>query len=248
MGLWERSGAPEWAPRRSLHAAYLRAGARELRLATFALPSRLAGGLPREVAADWIDRALAALRLAEEETALRADRIYLSLGPTGLSSGESDRAEEIYEWLGQVAVRAPDAAVVLESFRSASELALALERIPEVAGVLIAPLAGADGEPSLQDGRIDRIAAPLARRGVEWVGLGCADRGLEIDRGLRSLAETWDGPLALAPPCFEDGARWVDRVLAAAGSFARCTRIGGCCGTGPSHVLALARQARAETA
>ncbi|MBK8231357.1 MAG: homocysteine S-methyltransferase family protein [Candidatus Eisenbacteria bacterium] len=102
--------------------------------------------------------------------------------------------------------------------------------------------------PALQDGPLDRLAGPLAGRGVEWVGVGCADRGVEFVRGLHHLARSWDGPLALAPPCFEDGARWAERVLAAAGSEPRCTRIGGCCGTGPAHIFALARQVRAEDA
>lgn len=240
---------------RSIHAAYIEAGADILETNTFgASRQRLARhGLGTQVAA--INRA--AVQLAREAREL-AERPVLIAGsvspvtPPGYRGGLSSAAirESVREQVEALAREQVDL-LILETFGSLTEMTAAadeagcLVRLPLVAQMTFLPdgLTPAGESPTA-------VARALEGVGVTALGINCTlgPQGLLAVLGELALATSL--PLAAqpnaGPPILVDGHfRYTDDPA----YFARYARrfveqgavlVGGCCGTTPAHISAMA--------
>ena len=257
MGLWmsrERLDGVDRGLALALHSAYLGVGARAIRTPTMAVTSELARGAASAELMTRLASARSLVELAKQRSKCPDARAVLSIGPSGLPASEAERASSIYSLLSSVLrevaldeVRAVGAVLLLESFRAWGEIELALDRLewPGETWVFVAPLA--DGR--LADDDVDvpparraaRAAAILAKGRVSVMGLGCHDAALDLGAAVEQLAACFPSDLALSLPAFGNGLDWAARAHALAEREPRIQWIGGCCGTGPAHIAALAR-------
>lgn len=239
-----------------VHADYAAAGAELLETNTFAAnPLRLAAfGLEHKTAA--INRA--GVRLARE--AAGATRFVAgSVGPLLLPRGselELDAAARRALFRAQMAALA-EAGVdcfMLETFAGIEDLLLALDVARELDVPAIAQLAFMEGGFSGDGLSVEQAAARLAAAGPAAVGANCGAGPRELLTVLRRLAAATDTPLSAFPnsgfPERVDGRTLylatpdyfaaLGTEMAAAGA----SLVGGCCGTGPAHIAALAAALR----
>ncbi|NJC87037.1 MAG: bifunctional homocysteine S-methyltransferase/methylenetetrahydrofolate reductase [Desulfuromonas sp.] len=239
-----------------VHADYAAAGAELLETNTFGANAlRLAAyGLEPKVA--LIN--LAGARLAREAAGpgrFVAGSVGPLLSPRG-SEVETEAAARKTLWREQMTALA-DGGVdcfLLETFPSVTELLLALEVAREFDLPAIAQLAFMEGGFTGDGLNVEQAARRLALAEPAAIGANCGAGPRELVMVLRRLAAATDRPLSAFPnsgfPERVDG-----RILylatpdyfAALGmemADAGAGLIGGCCGTGPAHVQALAAALR----
>jgi homocysteine S-methyltransferase len=239
-----------------VHADYAAAGAELLETNTFGANAlRLAAyGLEHKVAA--INRAGA--RLARD--AAGAGRLVAgSVGPLLLPRGsevELDAAtrRSVYREQMTVLAEAGVDCFVLETFPSLDDLLLALVVAGELGLPAIAQLAFAEGGYTGDGLSVEQAAQQLAAKEPAAIGANCGAGPRDLLQVLTRLAKATDLPLSAFPnagfPQRVDGRilylatpdyfATLGRDMAAAGA----SLIGGCCGTGPEHVRALAEALR----
>jgi S-methylmethionine-dependent homocysteine/selenocysteine methylase len=244
---------------RDLHADYVSAGAEALTAATFRVaPYSLAKQRLTERAAEL---AAAAVRLAREG-ACEAGREALVLASQttledcyrpDLVPADDVLAREHDATARILAAAAPDA-LLLETFNTVREAAIAA-RAATATGLPVVVSFACRPEGRLLSGEDARAAAAaVSGPGVVGVGVNCTSVR-DVMPALVRLAEgcslalvayannAWsaaDSPwLAAEPLTPEAYARW---ALAWAAAGARL--VGGCCGTGPAHVAAVASRLR----
>jgi len=235
-----------------VHADYAAAGAELLETNTFGANAlRLAAfGLERKVAA--INRA--GTRLARE--AAGPERLVAgSVGPLLLPRGsdlelDATTRRRVYrEQMTALAEGGVDC-FLLETFPAVADLLLALEIAREFDLPAIAQLAFVEGGFTGDGLNVEQAAQQLAAAAPAAIGANCGAGPRELLQVLRRLAAVTDRPLSAFPnsgfPQRVDGRilylatpdyfAALGRDMAAAGAGL----IGGCCGTGPEHVRALA--------
>jgi homocysteine S-methyltransferase len=252
-----------------VHLDYFRAGARVATTASYqaTVPGFEAEGLDRAAAIHAITRSVALARRARdrfaEESGVSATELLVagSVGPYGAMLADGSEYTGDYD-LGPAALRDVHAPRI-EALLEAGADIIAFETIPTIreAAVLLDLLAesGAsgwlsyqcrDGETTAAGEPIDDAVALGAAPGVVAVGVNCtAPR--HMPELLARAATVTDRPLVAYP---NRGDRWdaVGRswVGEAAGTYDpatvagwtafRATWLGGCCGTGPTDIAALA--------
>ena len=241
------------APERvlTIHAAAIAAGARVIRTNTFGANAvRLArhGCEARVSEINW-----AAAQLAKEAARGTGAWVAGSVGPLGLSAMEAaaqgvDREEVFTEQLGAL-LDGGARVIFLETFTELEELLLAvqvkqaLHHCPVIASLACRE----DGR--LADGTaLAEAFAKLRAADADVVGINCVNGPAAAVRVLENIAH--DGPLAVFPSAgrpVRGGAGLVwpatpeDFAKAVAPLAKQGARlIGGCCGTGPAHVAAIA--------
>jgi homocysteine S-methyltransferase len=239
-----------------VHMAYLEAGAELLETATFgASRPRLA----RERAGDLVEIVNSkAVKLAREarEVAGVDCLIAGAIGPlAGVidlddAGGPSTIAAAHAEQASILAGRGADL-LVLETFFRFDELILAVTAVREVCDLpLVGLLSFATERPPHQYVEQARVVDELADLDLAAVGVNCAPGpmgALEILRNTRQMT----APLAAIPNAGvlsqRDGRIYMPPATPAyLARFARLTAelgaslVGGCCGTGPEHVRAMA--------
>ncbi len=235
-----------------VHSAYAAAGAELLETNTFGANAlRLAAyGLEPKVAA--INRAGA--RLARE--AAGAERFVAgSVGPLLPPRGSeveveiSTRRDLFRTQMAALADGGVDC-FLLETFPGITDLLLALDIARELGLPAIAQLAFAEGGFSGDGLSVEQAAKRLESADPAALGANCGAGPREVLQVLRRLAAATGRPLSAFPnagfPQLVDGRTFylatpdyfaaLGRDMAAAGA----SLIGGCCGTGPEHVKALA--------
>ena len=254
--------APLEHPREVLdiHLAYLRAGAEIIETATFAASRPR---LSRLHVADLTEAVNAAgVKLAREAREIAGVDCLVagSMGPlAGVldlddPAGRSAVAVAHAEQASILAGRGADL-LVLETFFRLDELELAVDAIREVTGVpLVAMLTFA--EPALPDDAARDAAAVrrLAARGLLAAGVNCSPGPagtldiVEAVGGLPGVLAAMpnagvlvrrDNRIFLPPATPSYLADFARRAVAAGAGF-----IGGCCGTGPDHIAAMAEAVR----
>ncbi len=249
-----------------LHRAYFEAGSDLVETATFGANERTlarlgAGGKARE-----LNRAaaLAAVRAARgaESADGRPRWVAGSVGPgeDPPSLGAATYGELAASYLPQMLGLLEGGAdlVVLETCQDPLQIKAAIgalrdaqEELGLSAPFVVSATVDAGGNMLTGTG-MEALAAILAPYKPLALGLNCSGGPLELAAGLEALAGVSSAPLSLMPnaglPSMEDG-----RVLYRMGpeEFARATAdlvrrhgvalVGGCCGTGPEHIRALAR-------
>ncbi|MEK7405414.1 MAG: homocysteine S-methyltransferase family protein [Acidobacteriota bacterium] len=236
--------------------AYVEAGSQVILTNTFrANRITLAGhGLADQAAA--INRA--GVEISRRATAGRA-RVFASIGPSGkiLVLGETSEEElaEAYSEQAQALAEAGADALLLETMSDLAEarLALAAARrtgLPVVASMVFD--SGRNKDRTMMGVTPEQAAAELSAAGADVIGANCGSGVagyVDICRRLRAatdrpvwikanagLPELVDGATVyrMTP---EEFAAYVPALLEAGAAF-----IGGCCGTGPDFIRALARK------
>lgn len=235
-----------------VHADYAAAGAELLETNTFGANALRLAAFGLETKAAAINRAGA--RLAREAAGpgrFVAGSVGPLLPPRG-SEAEPDVATRRTVFAGQMSALA-EAGVdcfLLETFPGVSDLLLALDVARELEIPAIAQLAFMEGGFTGDGLTVEQAAQQLAAAAPAAIGANCGAGPRELLQVLRRLAAVTDRPLTAFPnsgfPQRVDGRTL---YLATPDYFATLGRdmadagaslIGGCCGTGPEHVRALA--------
>lgn len=239
-----------------VHADYAAAGAELLETNTFGANAlRLAAyGLQHKVAA--INRAGA--RLARE--AAGPDRFVAgSVGPLPAPRGSDfdlDAAQRRGLFLEQMRALAEGGidCFLLETFPGVDDLRLAIAVARELGLPAIAQLAFVEGGFTGDGLSVEEAVRLLAAESPAALGANCGAGPRELLAVLRRMASVTDRPLSAFPNSgFPERVDGRTLYLATPDYFATLGRdmadtgaglIGGCCGTGPEHVRALATMLR----
>ena len=247
---------------RGIHAAHVASGAEVVTTNTFgANRIKLARyGLASEAAA--INAA--GVRVAREAAGPKA-LVFGSMGPTGIEVRLSDERvrEQVlaaFREQARALVEAGVDAVQIETFTGVGECRLAIEAVREVApdiGLAALVTLTERGVTPLGVGA-GAAARSLLEAGADAVGSNCGVGPDSSFTALKRMREAVDAPLIAQPnagiPATVDG-RFLypsspDYVAHYAKRYLRLgvSLIGGCCGTGPEHVAAIAGVVRAASA
>ncbi|HEU0264945.1 MAG TPA: bifunctional homocysteine S-methyltransferase/methylenetetrahydrofolate reductase [Geobacterales bacterium] len=236
-----------------LHGDYIAAGARLIETNTFGANATKLGaiGLGHKVR----EINLAGARLARQAAEGKGVIVAGSVGPLLRIKGDEreltpGETEDIFAAQCQALAEGGVELLLLETFTDLPQLkhALAAARgtnLPVVASMAFAENGrlngGVEAEQAVQE---------LALAGAAMVGANCGAGPLEILKVLRRMAAVTDLPLAAFPnsgfPEYVEG-RYIYRAtpsyfadMALEMVAAGATLIGGCCGTTPEHISALA--------
>jgi methionine synthase I (cobalamin-dependent)/5,10-methylenetetrahydrofolate reductase len=244
-----------------IHLAYIRAGARMIETNSFgANRAKLTAlGLADQVTA-INQRAVKIAREARE--AAGADVLIAgSVGPLGsawsISATEpAEKAPHIFEEQAAALEERGVDLFILETFPSLEELLWAVEAVRGFSQLpIVAQLAYTEEEKSLAGDDALEAARRLLELGVEVVGANCSIGPQDILGVLRRLSEI-EGACLSVQPNAGFPRRAGDRVVYPKSSpayFAQFAReaaalganiIGGCCGTTPEHIGAIAEAVR----
>ncbi len=193
--------------------------------------------------------------------------VFASMGPSGrlLGMGQTTLAElrKVFGEQAQVLAEAGADGLVLETFSDLDEVAPALAAAKETGLPVVASMvfdSGKQRDRTMMGVTPERAAEALASGGADVIGANCGSGSAQHVPICERMREAIDHPLWLKPnaglPELQDGrpvyrttpeefARDAMRLIQAGASF-----VGGCCGTSPDFVAAIARvvrEARART-
>jgi methionine synthase I (cobalamin-dependent)/5,10-methylenetetrahydrofolate reductase len=239
-----------------IHEEYLRAGASVVETNTFAANRFKLETHDLEERVREVNVAGARLaRAAVENAGDQASLVLGAIGPLGRPLvpvgpvGEGE-AREVFLEQAEALLEGGADALLLETFTDLAELRLAYEAVRSLGAPVLAYKTFVEDGETLAEGLPGRAAREISSWGAVLAGSNCTvgpQRMVEIAEGMSAEA----GPVAAFPnpglPQLVDGqirfSRDVDHFagygvrLAEAGA----RLIGGCCGTTPAHVHALAR-------
>jgi methionine synthase I (cobalamin-dependent)/5,10-methylenetetrahydrofolate reductase len=201
----------------------------------------------------------AAIRIAHEAVAHRGVRIALSFGPMGaliepLGRTSREEVRQEYENLSRHAQVTPlFDFYTLETFYNLDELECAIEGIRRVDTTrpILASITGRSSEASFIQNFAERIGK---RDDVDALGMNCSEGPHDLLQSLNILKPLTTKPIVIQPnagiPRNINGryfymtspdymAKFAKRFIEA-GAMA----VGGCCGTGPDHIRAIAQSVK----
>lgn len=235
-----------------VHADYVRAGARLIESNSFGANGVRLGAIGLGHKVEAIN--LAAARLAREAAGTEI-LVAGSVGPLARGRGEDaelpgDRKKSIFREQMTALARGGVDLFLLETFAELAELELALAVAGEIGLPTVAQFALLEGGSTRDGFSAEEAARRLTAAGADMVGANCGAGPRELLQVLKRMASATDLPLSAFPnsgfPEYVDGRSiylstpeyFADRAheMVAAGA----TLIGGCCGTGPEHIAALA--------
>ena len=237
-----------------LHAEYLAAGAQLIETNTFgANYTRLQPiGLERKVAE--INRQGA--RIARQAAGDRA-LVAGSIGPLVRLKGDERQlsaTEERDIFLLQATALAEGGVdlLIFETFSDLEQLKNALAAAKAIGLPLIASMAFLEGGRTAGGNDAEEVAGALTRAGADAIGANCGAGPLEVLRTVERLARATELPIAAFPnsgfPEYLEG-RHIYRCtpeyfsgMAQEMVEAGATLVGGCCGTTPDHIRAVAHR------
>lgn len=242
-----------------LHREYLSAGAQVIETNTFgANHTRLQPiGLEGKVAE--INRRGAALA---RQAAGSAAMVAGSIGPLARLKGEEkglspDEQHQIF--MVQAAALAAGGVdlLLLETFSDLDQARTALAAAKATGLPVVASMAFVEGGRTAAGFTVEEVAAGLTAAGADALGANCGAGPLELLRIVKRLAAATMLPISAYPnsgfPEFVDGRRiyrctpdyfaGMAEEMVAAGA----TLTGGCCGTTPDHIRAVASRLRGAT-
>lgn len=244
---------------RDLHAAYVAAGARIIQTNTFeANRFRLARfGLEDSVA----ESNIAAARLARDATQQVDARVFVagSVGPATSSSAAPPiplraRSDAVAEQIGALADWVD--LLVLETFGDVESLLRALDVAAAESDLpVIAQLTFGDDGRTLRGETPGEVAAALGDRDVLALGANCTVGPAVLRDVVAELAAGTDRPVSVQPNAglpqrlgkqfrYAHNTRYFAQA-AEAFVAAGANVVGGCCGTTPAHVRAIAKAVEA---
>ncbi|MBO9606120.1 MAG: bifunctional homocysteine S-methyltransferase/methylenetetrahydrofolate reductase [Paenibacillaceae bacterium] len=233
-----------------VHRQYVEAGARLLETNTFAANRGKLAKFGLEAEVEAINRA--GVRIAREAAAGRA---YVVGSVGSIRSGRhlgiplEDIERDLREQIAALLAEAPDG-ILLETFYDAEELLAALRIVRSLSDIPVICQLATDGGGMTQDGQpVAGVFRKLRAEGADVVGFNCHSGPDGIMRALEKV-QAEPGPFSVFPnaglPRYEDG-RYTylatpDYFAGTAVRFAELGAriVGGCCGTTPAHIAAIA--------
>ncbi len=240
---------------RNIHRAYVEAGAQAIETNSFTANRHRLARFGFEKNVREINRA--AVQLAKEAAAGKA-YVLASIGPLRDRAGEemtaADYREVFAEQISALAEGGPDA-LIFETFTYFSDLELAVEQARRLTSLPIIAQMVADEEGITRDSRhLSFVFRQLRELGAHVVGINCAKGPTGVLAALREVPLEEGMLLSAFPnaglPAFVDG-RYIylstpeyfaDSALKLREQGVRL--IGGCCGTTPEHIRAMAHALR----
>src|SRR5512133_584504 len=234
---------------------YVAAGAQVIETNTFgANYSKLAAiGLGHKVA----EINAAGVRIARE-AASRGRNILVagSVGPLARIKGDErepgdDEMAAIFRTQCLALATSGVDLFLLETFSSLKQLQAAVHAARETGLPVCASMAFLEGGRSGDSTSVESFCTAMELAGVDMIGANCGAGSLELLKVVRRLAGLTLKPIAAYANCgfpeYHDG-RYIYRAtpdyfatMAAEMAAAGATLIGGCCGTTPEHIAAVAR-------
>ncbi len=240
---------------KQMHARYLEAGADIIKTNTFGANAYKLKNTPYTVE-QVVRRAVETARAAADGYVKR--HVALDIGPTGkLLQPLGDLAfEDAYALFAEIVIAGRDAGadcILIETQNDAYELKAAVLAARENAELPVFATVTADAKGKLLTGAdMDTVAALLEGLGVDALGLNCGLGPQQMLPFLKRLREVSSLPLIMNPnaglPHSENGRTAFDvGPEAFAESMAEAVAagawlIGGCCGTTPAHIAAMAER------
>jgi len=237
---------------RDVHRQYYEAGARLIETNTFAANRHKLARFGLEGEVESLNRAGVALaRGAVGPDAYVAGSVGSAKLGHRLQVTDAEAAEAYAEQMSALLTEGVDA-LLLETFHDAddAEAAVRVARSLTDKAVIVQLAIEAGGSP---DGRtLDDAFARLRDAGADIVGLNCHSGPYGIIRALERLTRRGEYPLSIFPnaglPAYVDGTfsypagpeYFGESALELARLGARI--VGGCCGTTPAHIAAVARR------
>jgi len=237
---------------RKVHEDYLQAGAQLIETNTFAASAVRLAAVGLETKARTIN--LAGARLAREAAGAEGF-VAGSVGPLLLPRGElrelppAEKEAALREQMEALAEGGVDL-FLLETFASLEDLQLALCVAEQVGLPAVAQMAFLEGGQTREGMAAEEVARSLSAAGCAVLGANCGSGPRELLQVLSRLAAASEQPLSAYAnsgfPQYVDG-RYI--YLATPEYFAGMGRemvsrgaalVGGCCGTTPEHIRALA--------
>lgn len=234
--------------------SYVEAGSRVILTNTFRANRVTLAGHGLADKTGEINRAGAAI--SRQAAAGRA-KVFASIGPSGkmLMAGETTEEELREAFLEQAAALKAGGAdgLVIETMSDPTEARIALEAARSTGLPVVACMvfdSGKNKDRTMMGATPERAAAELAEAGADVIGANCGcgiESYVPIARRLRGATSlpVWIKPNAGLPELVDGKTVWrmtpaefaafVPRLLEAGADF-----IGGCCGTGPAFVRAVA--------
>jgi homocysteine S-methyltransferase len=235
-----------------LHLEYIAAGAQVIETNTFGANwSRLHSiGLEGKIVE--INRRGAALaRQAAGKQALVAG----SMGPLTRVKGDerklsSQEQREIFHTQATALAEGDVDLILLETFSDLEQAKNAIAAAKSTGLPVFASMAFVEGGRTASGSTVEEVARELTEAGADALGANCGAGPLELLRIIKRLASATTLPLTAYAnsgfPEFVDG-RHIYRCtpdyfseMAAEMAFSGATLIGGCCGTTPEHIRAVA--------
>lgn len=244
---------------RQVHRAYIEAGARLIETNTFGanrvkLATHGAGHLVREIN-------LAAVRLAREAAGDLPVIVAGAVGPVGkplapVGQIAPQEAGEAFREQIRVLLEAGVDVFLLETFTHLDELKIALDELraldPNIP--VIAQKAFIEDGETLAAGLPAQVARTLEEWGVDVIGANCVVGPQRMVGIVQSMASATTLPISVMPtpglPQYQRGEvafeAEPDYFAHYGEQFARIgvSIVGGCCGTTPAHIRALAERLR----
>lgn len=243
---------------REIHESYIEAGAQAIHTNTFSA-NRL------KLARHEADDQLAAINRAgvriARDAAADGTSILGSVGPLGvpiepLGRLSFEEARELFAEQIQALVDEGVDALSLETFSNVDELVQAVRAARAICDLpLLTQITVNSRGQTMLGTTVETFVARMEREGVNALGLNCSEGPRPVLETALSILELTDLPVSVRPnagmPRDIDGRlfyqsdpdyfqRFARRFLQAGGRV-----LGGCCGTGPEHIRAMARAARA---
>jgi homocysteine S-methyltransferase len=237
----------------AIHREYLKAGARVITTNSF-------GANAQKLSAFGLERNVpqingAAARIARNSVDESGSKAWVagSVGPLGISETEAadrgvDRAALLREQIAALLEGGADL-ILLETFQNPDELLLALGVAKSLGNPPVITLLASPESGRLPGGAwIGDVLETLGAEGADLVGLNCVNGPQAMLRLVEKISPT--SPLAVYPnagrPTYQEGRIGygttpeyfadLGRKMAESGA----TLVGGCCGTMPLHIKALA--------
>jgi homocysteine S-methyltransferase len=236
-----------------LHADYLAAGAEILTTDSFGANARKLSSFGLEHLTAEINRAAATLARRAIDASGKTAWVAGSVGPIGLPEGEASLSEPARETIfrDQIAGLLSGGAdlVLLETFQDPAELLLALRVAKSLGDTPVLAMLAVPESGRLPGGaEIGQALESLSAAGADVVGLNCVNGPQAMLRLLEKISTS--RPLAIFPnagrPSYQEGrisygtSREYFADLGRRMAESGASLVGGCCGTSPEHIRALA--------
>jgi len=240
-----------------VHEAYAQAGAKVVTTNSFSLTTPQLEKF--DIQHRQAELLQAAIRIAHEAVHPKGVKVALSLGPMGaliepLGRTSREEVRQEYEKLSRYAQATPLFDLyTLETFYNLDELECAIDGIRRVDSErpILASITSRSSETSFIQNYAERIGS---RADVDALGMNCSEGPHDLLQSLKVLKPLVQKPIVIQPnagiPRNINGRYFYMTSPDYLAKFAKrfiesgAIGVGGCCGTGPDHIRAIAQAVR----